>query len=266
MCISLLSNTQIPATLPAHIQVEKKMAQRLGRFRSYTSQPSKAYFSGPKQGNAYKALLLDAGGTLLQMVQPVEETYAIVGSKHGVKASPSEIKKGFKKAFAEPWPERLRYQGDGRPFWRHIVAQATGCASNDYFEELYKHFSQGDAWKLPVGAYEVLSHLRDAGVKLAVVSNFDTRLRPILEDMDVAKLFNAIIISSEVGFEKPAPQIFQVALDQLNVAASKTVHIGDDQQADKIGAGALGIDSWLWGKDVHTFKEILHRILGSDVN
>ncbi|KAH9296245.1 hypothetical protein KI387_039833, partial [Taxus chinensis] len=65
---------------------------------------------GSKQAIAYEALLLDAGGTLLQTVQPVEDTYAIIGSKHGVKVSPSEIKKGFKKAFAEPWPERLRYQ------------------------------------------------------------------------------------------------------------------------------------------------------------
>lgn len=249
---------------------EKQLPGRLGyeriseaRQRAHMSQPSKSYPSeGLKQGKIYEALLLDAGGTLLQTVKPIEETYATIGSKYGVRASSGEIKQGFKKAFAEPWPERLRYQGDGRPFWKHIVVQATGCASNDYFEELYNHFSRGDVWKLPTGSYEVLSHLKDAGVKLAVVSNYDNRLRPILEELNVAKLFNAIIISSEVGYEKPAPQIFEMALDQLGVDVTKAIHVGDDPRNDKMGADALGIDSWLWGKEVHTFQAILHRIRG----
>jgi len=55
-----------------------------------------------------------------------------------VKTTPADIKKGFKRAFAEPWPERLRYEGDGRPFWRYAVATATGCADEAYFEELYQ--------------------------------------------------------------------------------------------------------------------------------
>lgn len=273
-------NSQVSARLPTSFLflwrttlVQKQLAGRLGyeriskaRVRAQMSQPSGSYSSErSKQGKRYEALLLDAGGTLLQTVKPVEETYATIGSKYGVRASSGEIKQGFKKAFAEPWPELLRYQGDGRPFWRHIVVQATGCASNDYFEELYNHFSRGDVWKLPTGAYEVLSHLKDAGVNLAVVSNFDNRLRPILEELNVAKLFNAIIISSEVGYEKPAPQIFEMALDQLGVDVSKAIHVGDDPRNDKIGANSLGIDSWLWGKDVQTFQEILDRIIESNV-
>jgi len=52
---------------------------------------------------------------------------------------------------------------------------------------------------------------------------------------------------------------------QLGVDASKAIHVGDDARNDKIGANALGIDSWLWGKEVHTFQEILHRIIGLNV-
>ncbi|KAG0522685.1 hypothetical protein BDA96_07G058800 [Sorghum bicolor] len=213
---------------------------------------------------AYGGLLLDAGGTLLQVARPVAETYASIGRRYGVMKPEKRIMEGFKRAFSAPWPKTLRYQGDGRPFWRIVVAEATDCTDDDYFEEVYQYYAHGDAWRLPVGADTALRELKDAGVKLAVVSNFDTRLRKLLKDLNVSDMFDAIVVSSEVGYEKPAPEIFKIALDNIGVEASKAVHVGDDEAADKAGANAIGLECWLWGDDVKTFSEIQDRILTTD--
>ncbi|PUZ50292.1 hypothetical protein GQ55_6G047300 [Panicum hallii var. hallii] len=143
---------------------------------------------GGGRGPAYGGLLLDAGGTLLQVARPVAETYASIGRRYGVTKPEKGIMEGFKRAFSAPWPKSLRYQGDGRPFWRIVVAEATNCTDDDYFEEVYQHYAHGDAWRLPVGADITLRELKDAGVKLAVVSNFDTRLRKLLKDLNVSDI------------------------------------------------------------------------------
>ncbi|GIL88455.1 hypothetical protein Vretimale_15372 [Volvox reticuliferus] len=69
------------------------------------------------------------------------------------------------------------------------------------------------------GAVEALQKLKSAGVLLAVVSNFDTRLRPLLRDLRVEGLFDAVIVSAEVHAEKPNPVIFDAAVETLSAAA-----------------------------------------------
>ncbi|NP_001132629.1 uncharacterized protein LOC100194104 isoform 1 [Zea mays] len=153
------------------------------------------------------------------------------------------------------------HSASGLSVCRMFVTIPCGSWMDHCFFQYYAH---GDAWRLPTGADAALRELKDAGVKLAVVSNFDTRLRKLLKDLNVSEMFDAIVVSSEVGYEKPSPEIFNIALDQIGVEASKAIHVGDDETADMAGANATGLECWLWGKDVTTFSEIQERILTTD--
>ncbi|KAM1125118.1 hypothetical protein ACFX2B_039951 [Malus domestica] len=79
---------------------------------------------------------------------------------------------------------RSRYVNDGRPLSQYIVNSSTGCSDSQCFEELYNCYTTDKAWHLcDPDAEKVVKALRKAGVKVAVVSNFDTRLRPLLHDL-----------------------------------------------------------------------------------
>ncbi|KAM0963147.1 hypothetical protein ACFX13_029860 [Malus domestica] len=94
----------------------------------------------------------------------------------------------------------LRYVNDGRPFWQYIVSSSTGCSDSQYFEELYNYYTTDKAWHLcDPDAEKVFEALRKAGVKVGVVSNFDTRLRPLLHALHCEHWFDAVAVSAEVS-------------------------------------------------------------------
>ncbi|CAL5431179.1 unnamed protein product [Camellia sinensis] len=219
-------------------------------------------------GITHKALLVDAVGTLVLPSQPM--IYRQIGEKYSIQYSETEILNRYRRAYEQPWGRsRLRYVNDGRPFWQYIVSSSTGCSDSQYFEELYNYYTtekvsfkaligynyfgviecifsprgiKSEAWHLcDPDAEKVFKTLRNAGVKLAVVSNFDTRLRPVLRE--------------QVAAEKPNPTIFIKACELLGVKPEDAVHVGDDRRNDIWSARDAGCDAWPWESDVHSFKE-----------
>ncbi|XP_068340093.1 uncharacterized protein [Pyrus communis] len=210
----------------------------------------------------HKALLVDAVGTLVVPSQPMAQIYRKIGEKYGVEYSETEILNRYRRAYEQPWGRsRLRYVNDGRPFWQYIVSSSTGCSDSQYFEELYNYYTTDKAWHLcDPDAEKVFEALRKAGVKVAVVSNFDTRLRPLLHALHCEHWFDAVAVSAEVEAEKPNPTIFLKACELLGVKPEDAVHVGDDRRNDIWGARDAGCDAWLWGSDVHSFKEVAQRV------
>ena len=86
-----------------------------------------------------------------------------------------------------------------------------------------------------------LEHLRSAGLKLGVISNWDISLHKTLRSFGLYEYFDTVVASMEEGMEKPDPMLFRIALERLGVEPSETVHVGDNPLDDLSGAKSAGI-------------------------
>ena len=96
--------------------------------------------------------------------------------------------------------------------------------------------------------------LRGRGLGLAVVSNFDSRLPPLLDALGLAPFFDAVACSGAVGAAKPDGAIFAHALAALGVDAHEALHVGDSRVNDYDGARAAGIEALLVDRSMTTSR------------
>jgi putative hydrolase of the HAD superfamily len=199
-----------------------------------------------------KAVFFDAAGTLFKPVRRVGESYAAIAAKHGVTVSAGQINERFRVCFDDA--PRLAFPGaDGddivqleRDWWKRLVAEvfkpwASFADFDDYFNELFAYFAEPTAWTLYPETLETLAALKDRGLILDVISNFDSRLLRILDGLGAADLFEHIIISSRVGYAKPDRQIFDFALRRHGLSPQNALHVGDSETNDLHGANNAGL-------------------------
>jgi putative hydrolase of the HAD superfamily len=94
-----------------------------------------------------------------------------------------------------------------------------------------------------------LDELASKDISLAIISNWDARLRPLLQQFRLDRYFEIIVISCEVGFAKPSPVIFEHAAKRLGIAPENIVHVGDSAEEDVAGAQAAGLGGLLLDRD-----------------
>jgi putative hydrolase of the HAD superfamily len=201
-----------------------------------------------------RAVTLDAAGTLFAPREPVGETYARMAREAGMRIDEADIEPRFRRALAAAPPlafphtdaaERARRELD---WWRVVVRGSLGAgaghpAFEDCFRALYRHYADGRAWAVFPDVAPALAALRARGLRLAVVSNFDSRLAGLLADLGLSSLLDAVVWSTAAGSAKPAAAIFHQAARALAVPIAATCHVGDDLEADVQGARAAGAEA-----------------------
>jgi putative hydrolase of the HAD superfamily len=204
----------------------------------------------------YKAVTLDAGGTLFHMERPVGEVYSEFASRFGKHTDPRKLEEKFRALFIKrsstsPDAGHLT-PADERIWWKALVHELFDAGKGGFtdfdrfFDELHAHFANPSLWKMYPETIDSLERLRAGGVRMAIVSNWDTRLPLLVSRMGVDRFMDAVVVSAIEKASKPAPRIFQVALERLNLPAADVVHVGDSLRDDIRGAMAMGMGAiWL---------------------
>jgi putative hydrolase of the HAD superfamily len=189
-----------------------------------------------------RAIVFDAGGTLICPARPIGETYAKFAHGHGVKLSADATDVAFFKAFKGCSPREknaVPSNGDDRAWWKQVVrrslpetAFADAKIFDEFFESVYLYFAKPEAWEIYPEVLEVLETLRDYPVDLVVLSNWDSRLHSVLDGHGLGESLPRRFISTELGWEKPDPAIYRHVAERLELPPGSLLSVGDSARND----------------------------------
>ena len=187
-----------------------------------------------------EAVLFDAGGVL------VEPEWSPVRHALGIELDPERCRYAHYRSVQEldrtgfvDWRVHDRVIAVEMGVPEHLVDRAV-----DVIEQIYVALP----WRPIAGAAEGLRAVRDAGYRLAIVSNAHGRMAEYLEAHEICSATGGpgvhveIVVDSHlVGVEKPDPAIFGFALDALGLPPERCAYVGDTVHFDVGGARAAGL-------------------------
>ncbi|MDO8963127.1 MAG: HAD-IA family hydrolase [Coriobacteriia bacterium] len=106
---------------------------------------------------------------------------------------------------------------------------------------VYDAFGEPERWRAYDDVRPAFERLRAAGVKVGIISNWDTRLERIFAGLGLLDLVDVIVSSAAVGLHKPDPRIFLLACARVGVEPGSCAHVGDHYYADVLGARVVGM-------------------------
>jgi putative hydrolase of the HAD superfamily len=208
-----------------------------------------------------KVIFFDAVGTLIETRDGVGEIYSRVAREFGFEAEPRTLQQNFARSFRRQPP--LAFPA-GTPesalaelekgWWRNLVrAVFDGLGSflrfEEFFNEIFERFRGLEFWRVYDDVAPSLTELKHMGLKLGVISNFDSRLYDVLRGCGLDHFFDSVHISTRVGAAKPDAAIFQAALSFHSVEPRQAWHVGDSLREDIGGAMAAGVNAILLDRD-----------------
>lgn len=208
-----------------------------------------------------KVIFFDAVGTLIETRGSVGEIYSRVAREFGVETSPRILQQNFERSFQQQPPlafpvgtsEATLIELE-KAWWRNLVRTVFDCLGSfprfdQFFDEIFERFRGREFWRVYDDVAPALSELKRRGLKLGVISNFDSRLYDVLRACSLDGFFDSVHVSTRVGAAKPDPATFQAALNYHSVEARQAWHIGDSLREDVEGAMAAGVNAVLLDRD-----------------
>lgn len=199
----------------------------------------------------YAAVFFDAGETLVHPHPTFPDLFATILRREGHDVDAETIRERIHVVY-----DRFRAAADtnelwttsperSRRFWHDVYTIFLGdlgiVDGDGLVDTVYREFTDLANYALFEDVPPVLDRLRDAGLTLGVVSNFEEWLERLLERLGVREYFEVRVISGVEGLEKPDPRIFELAMERAGVDAADSVYVGDNPEFDVDPALALGM-------------------------
>jgi len=199
-----------------------------------------------------QGILFDFGGTLYDYYPSNSVIWSRIAKRLGVDISPNDprIWKGIQR-------QSIEITRRAKPFSKlsreeihtlnlHVLA-AMGIDGDGTMEIVSEEFDKrGHGYRINPESKETIERIYSMGIKIGLLSNcppeFGKPRRLTMKEDGILHYFSTIILSGEVGHEKPEKEIFKIALNSLGLQdASKVINIGDSLLADVMGAQNAGL-------------------------
>jgi putative hydrolase of the HAD superfamily len=192
------------------------------------------------------AVLFDAADTLIELVPTAPEL--LTRGWLGADGAPSaaDVLATMTAMGAEGgWPD-YEANPDARlavwtEFFREALHRSGGTGSADAARRAARHALAPRNYRCYPDVRSCLARLRAAGHQTALVSNFDQWLHDILDAHGLSAFFDTVVVSAEVGVQKPDLEIFALSCARLNRRPGDCVFVGDSITVDVRGSAAAGM-------------------------
>ncbi|XP_037029598.1 rhythmically expressed gene 2 protein-like [Bradysia coprophila] len=230
----------------------------------------------------FKLITFDLSDTLVKFKRPPGIVYAETATALGLPSvDPQKLAAQFSSNFKQmdrDYPNFGRNVMGWDTWWEKLIFNIFKSAGTELnpdelyhlTSELIDKFETDECYEVQDGAIELIEKIKDIDKIVGIVSNFDPRLRYLVENMKLPQ-FDFVVGSYEAGAAKPDPSIFDLALKMTNFNAfsEQSLHIGNTPTLDYVAAkeadwsGALitnGQTGWMLHKDKinenHVFESL----------
>jgi putative hydrolase of the HAD superfamily len=192
-----------------------------------------------------RAVLLDALGTLVELDDPAPRLRAALLERTGIDVGLEVAERGFGAEIGYYLANQMRGRDlAGLEALRDDCATAMrGAMGRDELDHTTVRAAMLEAlaFRTFPDVLPALRELRERGLRLVVVSNWDCSLPEWLDRAGIGEVVDGSVSSAVVGEAKPAPAVFEAGLRVAGCDAAEALFVGDSVVNDVVGARAAGL-------------------------
>lgn len=206
-----------------------------------------------------RAVFLDALGTLVELEPPSVHLAPLLGG-------PVESERLERAVRAEMAYYRAHcHEGRDAKSLAELRSRCAAVLSDELRESVsVETMMEAIRFRDFEDAAPALARLRERGLALVVVSNWDCSLPEVLQRVGLRRAVDGVVSSATAGARKPDPAIFAPALELAGCEPAEALHVGDTEEEDLAAATAAGIRALLLdrggGGDLGSLAEIEGRL------